>query len=97
MENVSPHERSVQKNYSAPVVINTKLAKRRAVPLALWERGNGGEGTIMTGFIIRGGFFAMIVRLKLLINQCIAVNFRRGVRVIFGMRAYWLICAAHSV
>jgi hypothetical protein len=40
---------------------NVKLAKQRTVPLALWERGNGGEGTIMASFIIRGGFLAMIV------------------------------------
>ena len=54
-----------------------KLAQRRAVPIALRERGNGGEGTIMAGLrviahmgnnparifcIIRGGFLAMIVK-----------------------------------
>ncbi|HCJ51181.1 MAG TPA: hypothetical protein DHV67_04890, partial [Gallionella sp.] len=32
-----------------------KHTKRRIVPLALWERGDGGEGTGMACFIIRGG------------------------------------------
>ncbi|OIO76842.1 MAG: hypothetical protein AUJ88_06385 [Gallionellaceae bacterium CG1_02_56_997] len=34
---------------------NVKHAQRRIVPLALWERGDGGEGTGMACFIIRGG------------------------------------------
>jgi len=44
------------------IILNVKLAQRRTVPLALWERGDGGEGTGMAGFIIRGGYFSMPVR-----------------------------------
>ena len=45
------------------IILNVKLAQRRTVPLALWERGDGGEGTGMAGFIIRGGYFSMPVSL----------------------------------
>ena len=42
--------------------VNVKLAQRRTVPLSLWERGDGGEGTGMESFVIRGGYFSMPVR-----------------------------------
>jgi len=40
---------------------SVKLAQRRTVPLALWERGDGGEGAGMASFIIRGGHISMPV------------------------------------
>lgn len=43
---------------------DVKLAQRRTVSIALWERGNGGEGTGMAGFISRAGHFSMPVNLS---------------------------------